>query len=76
MGKEIETQQFDFEKINPWHVHHFLHINFTRKQDRKRKEDTIMYQYIWDTVKWSTVYSSVQRVSSYNYEVENYGMHR
>ena len=27
-------------------------------------------------LKWSTVYSSVQRVSSYNYEVENNSIHR
>ena len=27
-------------------------------------------------VKWSIVYSSVQRVSSYNYEVENNSIHR
>ena len=31
---------------------------------------------IWVNLKWSTVYSSVQRVPSYNYGVENNSIHR
>ena len=53
--------------------------DFVDNQDEEvisNQEVSDMMLFIWDILKWSIVYSSVQRVSSYNYEVENYGIHR
>ena len=37
-------------------------------------QDSVLFKH--GTLKWSTVYSSVQRVPSYNYGVENNSIHR